>query len=74
MSPKKTKQKVFIVVAGEVGEGGTVVGAFRTAYEASKAALEVEHAFGPWQLAGDPSAMKWVSGCDFVEVQEVELK
>ena len=64
--------KVYIVSTGERSEGSRVVGVFTSMDSATDAALAVKPCFdGGWQPSGENS---WMNGCDFVSIQEFEVK
>lgn len=63
---------VFVVLHGELCEGGSVVSVHVKKENAIKAALKVRFCFeGGWQPDGDD---EWVNGCDFVTVREHEVE
>jgi len=61
--------KVYIVLHGELCEGGSVVSVHKKEKNAVKAALKVKCCFpGGWREEDEEN--EWVNGCDFVLVSE----
>ena len=66
--------KVYIVVHGELSEGGKVMGVHVNYSDAKiEATLIPTHFKSPWEAVKDERDF-WVSGCDFVEIVEQELQ
>ena len=62
---------VFVVVRGELCEGGEVVSVHKSHKDAVKAAMAVKTCFdGGWVLEEGV----WVNGCDFVQVTEETVR
>jgi hypothetical protein len=69
---ERAKRKVWIVLNGEMHEGGAVVSVHDSKIKAMSAALKVEtHFSGGWQPLPDPDS--WGNGCDYVTVEEWEI-
>lgn len=64
----KKPKVVFIVMHGELHEGGRVVSVHEDEEDAIKAALAVKTCFAGGWVAEEENF--WVNGCDFVEVKE----
>jgi hypothetical protein len=73
---------VFVVLVGEYGEGGSVLGIFKTLESACLFAPSVGHMHGsPWEEkeirpdAGYSHEVRklWRSGCDWMTVSEHEV-
>ena len=64
----KKLKVVFVVMHGELCEGGRIVSVHEDEEDAIKAALAVKTCFsGGWIYDNDNV---WINGCDFVEVKE----
>lgn len=70
---------VWVVRAGERGEGGRIVGVYATEEAATAAALSVPSVFtkpANWKEqppSGDARSRYWVDGCDYVEITPFEV-
>ena len=63
---------VYVVLSGESNEGASVVGIRREFEEAKILALIQPRNFrGPWKDKGDNL---WTNGCDFVEIEEHQVR
>lgn len=69
--------KVYVVVSGELSQGGDVVGVFRfsqAGLERATACALAERAYGgPWAASapGETHVVRrWTSGVDFVQIEE----
>lgn len=64
---------VYILSRGEVCEGSSIHGVYKTEAKALKAIREIKAHFGDktWKLIG-PN--EWQNGCDYVIIEEWELQ
>jgi hypothetical protein len=64
--------KVYVILHGELHEGGQVVSVHKFRKNAVKVALAMSCYFpGGWQ---EEEEGFWVNGCDFVKIEEVEVQ
>lgn len=69
--------KVFIVIRGENGEGGTIQGVFTNAALATVSATKLTSPnFGPWRTAvpAPHQVMRWISGCDELVIEQWDVR
>lgn len=60
---------VYVVIRGELSEGGSVVGVFSDIDAACEVALAQKRHFGA-EWSPERAPLKWTNGCDFVQVEE----
>ena len=66
-------RKVWVVLNGEMHEGGSVVSVHDSKNKAVKAALAVHpHFDGGWEPLPEEN-LSWGNGCDYVTVEEWEV-
>jgi len=68
--------RVYVVTSGELGEGGNVLGVYKSQSLAVKKALkEPTRAGYGWEKDKiiDGKDDRWINGCDFVKVESFKL-
>ena len=64
---------VYIVIKGEMGEGGLVMGVYQRRDKACREALKTKYSFSAW-IPKKGVRDEWESGCDFVSVERWKVE
>ena len=68
-------KNVWVLMAGENSEGGNVLGIFHRKPSEARVTSSSKPHFGPWVLKEQSiKSMRWVSGCDFLELFRHEVQ